>query len=110
MEMTIDGHVKSSERIHDQRKEDAKVVGKIRIIQEEIDREMVELKDQLNNIRQLLHRNIEESQRQGWNVKKKFKWHVMQLFVRNLRNRLKILKHKLSAWLKKEELRGVEFR
>jgi hypothetical protein len=43
-------------------------------------------------------------------VKKKFKWHVMQLFARKLRKRLRSLKHRLRAWMKKEELRGVEFR
>jgi dynactin complex subunit len=78
--------------------------------QEELDREMVELRIQLSYIGKLLQRNIEENQRQGWNLKKKVKWHVMQLFARKLRRSLRSLKHRLSALLKKEKLRGAEFR
>jgi hypothetical protein len=58
----------------------------------------------------LLQKKIEENQRQGWNLKKRVKWHVMQLFARKLRRSLRSLKHRLSALLKKEKLRGVEFR
>ena len=56
------------------KKEDAKVNGK-RMSQEERDREILKLKEQLNVLRMIL----EESQRQGWVLKKKeVKWYELQ--------------------------------
>jgi hypothetical protein len=49
MEMTIDGHVKGSERSHNKRKENAKEVGR-KMSQEEFDREFVEVKERLSII------------------------------------------------------------
>ena len=60
--MTIDSHSRGSERSHNRgyEKKDAKVNG-IRMSQEEIDKEVTELKEQLNALRIML----EESQRLG---------------------------------------------
>jgi hypothetical protein len=74
VKMTIDGHYKGSERSHNKGKNGSKENGiRRRMSQEEIDREMVELKAQINNIRELLQNKIEENHRQGGNVKKKSK-------------------------------------
>ena len=67
--MTTDSHNKGSERSHKRRKikkEDAKTNGK-RMSQEEIDKEIIEMKEQLNVLMMIL----EESRRQGWVIKKK---------------------------------------
>jgi hypothetical protein len=40
---------------------------------------------------------------------KKVKWPVVQLFEKKLRKILRDLKHMMSAWVKKEKIRGVEF-
>ena len=74
--MTTDSHSKGLERIHNRgyKKRDAKANGK-RTSQEEIDKEAVELKEQLNELRRML----EESQRLGWVLRKKpVEWHEMQ--------------------------------
>jgi hypothetical protein len=73
----------------------------------EIDRELVELREQLSYIRKLLQKRIEENQRQGWNPKKRVKWPLMQLFARKLRISLRGLKHRLSDWMKKDKIRGL---
>ena len=68
---------KGSKEDHSRRKEkkeDAKVNGK-RMSQEERDKEIAELKEQFNVLRMLL----EESQRQGWVLRKKaVKWSKLQ--------------------------------
>jgi len=74
--MTIDSHSRGSERSHSRRyeKKDAKANGK-KMSQEEIDKEVVELKEQLNALRRML----EESQRLGWVLRKKpVEWYEMQ--------------------------------
>ena len=75
--MTIDGHSGGSKEDHIKRKvkkENAKVNGK-RMSQEEIDKEIVELKEKLNILRMIL----EESQRLGWLLKKKLvNWPKLQ--------------------------------
>ena len=75
--MTTDSHSRGSEEDHNRRKvkkEDAKENGK-RMSQEELDKEIVEMKEQLNALRRIL----EESQRLGWVLKKKpVKWHKLQ--------------------------------
>ena len=74
--MTIDSHSRGLERSHDRRyeKKDAKVNG-MRMSQEEIDQEVVELKEQLNALRRML----EERQRLCWVLRKKpVKWHKLQ--------------------------------
>jgi len=39
-------------------------------------------------------------------VKKKVKWPIIQIHVRKLRQ---ILKHRLDAWIREEELREAEY-
>ena len=66
--MTTDSHNKGSEEDHNKRKmkkENAKTNGK-RMSQEEIDKEMAEIKEQLNVLRMIL----EENQRLGWVLRK----------------------------------------
>ena len=74
--MAIDSHSRGSEEDYNKRKikkENAKANGK-RMSQEEIDREIAEMKEQLDVLIMLL----EESQRQGWVLKKKpVKWHKL---------------------------------
>ncbi len=77
--MTTDSHNRGnrgSEEDHSRRKvnkEDAKANGK-RMSQEKIDKEIVELKEQLDALRRI----IEESQRLGWVLRKKpVKWHKL---------------------------------
>lgn len=67
--MTTDSHSRGSERSHNKRKikkEDAKTNG-MRMSQEEIDKEIKELKEQLDALRRIL----EEDQRLGWVLRKK---------------------------------------
>lgn len=75
--MTIDSYSRVSEEDHNKRKvkkEDAKANGK-RMIQAEIGKEIVQLKEHLNVLMMIL----EEFQRQGWILKKKpVKWHKLQ--------------------------------
>lgn len=74
--MTIDSHSRGSERSHNKgyKKEDTKASGK-RMSQVEIDKEVAELKEQLNALRRML----EENQRLGWDLRKKpVEWHEMQ--------------------------------
>jgi len=72
--MTIDSHSIGSEKSHKVKKENAKAIGK-RMSQEEIHKEIAELKEQLNILRMIL----EENQRLGWVLKKKpVKWSKLQ--------------------------------
>ena len=75
--MTTDSHNRGSEEDHNRRKvkkEDAKANGK-RMNQEEIDKEIAEMKEQVNVLRMI----PEESQRQGWGLRKKLvKWHKLK--------------------------------
>jgi len=74
------------------KKEDAKENGK-RMSQEEIDKEIVEMKEQLNVLRMIL----EENQRLGWVLKKKpVKWSKLQ---RRLQQ-----KKKSGCWKNSEKL------
>lgn len=72
----MDSHSRGFEEDHNRikmKKENAKTNGK-RMSQEEIDKEIVELKEQLD----VLMRILEESQRQDWVLKKKpVKWHKL---------------------------------
>jgi hypothetical protein len=72
--------------------------------QEEFDKELIELKERLSMIMKLLK---EENHGYGWNLRRKVKWPIEQLYVRKLRHRLK---HRLDAWIKEPELREVEYR
>ena len=76
--------------------ESAKVNGKKLMINEEFDRDLVELKERINMVMKLLQ---EEHQRYGQNLKKKVKWSIEQLYVRKLRQSLK---HILDAWIREE--------
>ena len=75
--MTTNRHSRGSEedyKIRKMKTEDAKENGK-RMRQEEIDKEIVEMKEKLNVLMMIL----EESQRLGWFLKKKVvKWHKLQ--------------------------------
>lgn len=75
--MATDSHSGGSEEDHNKRKmkkENAKANGK-RMSQKEFDREIAELKEQLD----VLMRILEENQRQGWVLNKKpVKWHKLQ--------------------------------
>jgi len=86
--MAIDSHSRGSEEDHNRRKmkkEDAKANGK-RMSQEEIDKEIAELKEQIDALRRIL----EESQRLGWVLRKKpVKWHKLQ----------RRLQHRQVRWL-----------
>ena len=97
--MTIDSHnrdSRGSEDDHSRRKvkkENAKENGK-RMSQEEIDKEIAEMKEQLDALRRIL----EEIQRQDWVLKKKpVKWHKLQ----------RRLQHRQEKWLM-EKLRENE--
>lgn len=75
--MNTISHSRGSKENHSRRKvkkEDAKANSK-RMSQEEIDKEIVEMKEQLNVLRMIL----EENQRLGWVLKKKVvKWYKLQ--------------------------------
>jgi hypothetical protein len=73
---------------HNKRKDNARVDGKKRMSDEDFDREMIELKEQLNYVEQLLQ-EIEGNQRCGWIMKKKARWPIKQLIARRKRYRLK---------------------
>ena len=91
--MAIDSHRRGSEEDHSRRKmkkEDAKA-NEWRMSQEKIDKEIAELKEQLDALRRIL----EESQRLGWVLRKKpVKCHklqrrLQQRHIRWLREKLK---------------------
>jgi hypothetical protein len=70
--MTTDSQGRDLERSHNKRKEDAKTVGKQKRMSDEyFDREMVEIKLQLNILEQLLQEKIREDLKYGVNVKEK---------------------------------------
>ena len=75
--MATDSHSRDFEEDHSRRrmkKENAKANGK-RMSQEEIDKEIVEMKEQLDVLMMIL----EEIQMQGWVLRKKLvKWHKLQ--------------------------------
>ena len=75
--MTTNSYSRGSEEDHNRRKvkkEDAKANGK-KMSQEEFDKEIAKMKEQLDALRRIL----EENQRQGWVLKKKLvKWHKLQ--------------------------------
>ena len=94
--MATDSHSRGSEEDHNRRKmkkEDAKANGK-RMSQEEIDKEVAELKEQID----ALMRILEESQRLGWVMRTNtVEWYEMQ----------RRLQQKKVKWLR-EELKEVE--
>ena len=78
--MTIDSHrryCRGSERGHNRReKEDARTNGmKKKLTNAEYWREVAEIREQFNKLVMM----IEESQRVGWLMKKKVKWHGLQM-------------------------------
>ena len=97
--MNRDNQMKGSEKIiHN--KMDAKELS--------IETKMDQLKERLSLMVKLLQERIEENQRCGWKLRKRVKWPIVQLFARNLRQNLR---HRLSAWIIKEEkLREDEYR
>ena len=93
--INTDSHVKGLERSHSRRyeKKNAKVDGK-RLSQEEIDKELAEIRKELD----VLTMQLEENQRQGLVLRKKLvEWHEMQ----------RRLQQKHVKWLR-EKLKEVE--
>ena len=77
--MTINSHAMGSRRSHSENGEDAKVIGIKRMSQETFEREMVEIRESLRKLMELLQRS-EEEQYYGWILrKKKVKWPTLQL-------------------------------
>jgi hypothetical protein len=95
MEMTIDSHDRGSERSHNQEERECQRNWRKQMSQEEIDRELVELKERLSIIMELLQESNED-QRQGWNVRKKVKWPIVHLFMKKLM-------HIMNVFLRTEE-------
>ena len=73
------GQVMGSRRSHCEKGEDAKVIGIKRMSQETFEREMVEIRESLSNLMELLQRS-KEGQYYGWILRKnKVKWFALQL-------------------------------
>ena len=111
--MTNDSHSRGSEEDHNRRKvkkENAKENGK-RMSQEELDKEIAEMKEQLNVLMMIL----EENQRLGWVLSKKpVRWHKLQRRLQEkktqqvnmqLAEELMKLEQVLGVQLRSEELR-----
>jgi hypothetical protein len=75
--MTRDNQMKGLKQSHNYMRESAKAFGRNKISNEEINRELVELKEQLSVMMKLLREKVRESQRYGWNLKKKVKWPIV---------------------------------
>jgi hypothetical protein len=97
--MTTNGHEKGSKESHKHMGKSAKEVGKGNMSDEEFDREMVELKKQISVINEFLQES-DEDHRCRWTMRKKVKWNIF--YVK--------MKHRLNAWLRKEELGATEMR
>ena len=97
--MTTKGHCRGSEEDHSRRKEkeEAKENG-MRMSQEKIDRERVEIKFHLELLMEMLQRS-KLNQRYGWSMKRKVKWHRLQVKW----------KHSMNVQLKEELLRLNEY-
>jgi hypothetical protein len=79
VKVNIDSHDRGLGRSHSQRNKNAKGNGIKRMSNEEIDKEMVELKERLNIVMKFLQES-EEDQRYGWIVRKmKVKWNMLQV-------------------------------
>ena len=77
--MTINSHAMDSRRSHNEKGEDAKVIGIKRMSQETFEREMDEIRESLSKLMELLQRS-EEELCYGWILrKKKVKWPAFQL-------------------------------
>jgi hypothetical protein len=69
-------------------------------------------------VKKILHKKVNEDLRQGWNVRKKVKCPIVHFFMNKLmhimnafiKSEEKLKRHKLSALLKKEKLKAVDFR
>jgi hypothetical protein len=85
-------HCRGSEESHNKKK-CAKVKGIEKMIQQEFDREMTEIKGKLNYMMKLLQEEeIQENHIHGWSMKKKFQWPLMQLHEEILWKRLEEVK------------------
>ena len=72
--MTIISHAMGSRRSHNEKGEDDKAISIKRMIQETFEREMVEIRESLSKLMELLQRSKEE-QYYGWILRKnKVKW------------------------------------
>ena len=77
--ITINSHAMGSRRSHNEKGEDAKVIGIKRNSQETFEREMAEIRESLSKLIKLLQTSKEE-QYYGWILrKKKVKWPALQL-------------------------------
>ena len=98
--MTTDSHSRGSERSHIKRRVEkyAKVKGIEKMSQEGIDREKAEISLHLELLMDMLQMN-KEDQRYAWAMKRKVKWHRLQVQW----------DHRVNAQLKEELLRISEY-
>lgn len=86
--MTIDGNDKGLGVSHNKMEDNVKANGidMRRMSQKEIDREIVEMKEQLG-IMMMLLRESETDRRYGWRMKNQVAWPIKELFARNIQRR-----------------------
>jgi hypothetical protein len=97
--VTIDSHCRGSERSHSIGKKYSKENGiRKKMNEEECDREITEIRIHLDLLMELLQRS-DEDQRCGWTMRKKVKWHRLQVKW----------EHRLYGQLKEELLREAEY-
>jgi hypothetical protein len=90
--MTTNGHVRSSEESHSEVKKDVKVKGIEKMSNEEIVKEIVEVREQLDVLTEQWKRD-KEAHKCGWVMKKAARWPIQQLISRRQR-------HMLKVWIK----------
>lgn len=80
--MATNNNLKGLERIHNQRKRIPKEAGIKRISDEEFQKDMVEIRVELNHVKRLLQES-EEGQIYGWTMnKKKVRWNSLLVNLR----------------------------
>ena len=89
-------HRKGSRGSQNRTREYARSNGVKRMSQIKFDREVVELKERLSKVTELLHEEVIGVYYYIWRLKNKVKWPVKRLCARDL-------KHKHSVWVKEEE-------
>ena len=95
-------HLKGSRGSQSRTNEYARASGVKRMSQSKFDIEVVELKERLSKVTELLHGEAIGGQYYVWRLKKKVQWYVKRLCARHL-------KQKHCVWVKKEErLRAAE--
>jgi hypothetical protein len=102
--VTTEGHLKGSKWSHNQKKENSKEVGIRKMSNEELEREMVEIKVHLSVLEEWLQ-EYEEDQRYGWRIeKRKVSWHSLQVKLRQrmfsrLKEELRATECEMEVWL-----------